>query len=82
MPVEHIVSLLIAERDRLERAIEALQSPAKRRGRRPKHFAAGATEPSTHVPAKKKAEWSAAKRRAQGERMKAYWEKRRKAAKK
>src|SRR6266850_2773822 len=32
MPTEHILSLLIAERDKLSRAIEALQGPAKRRG--------------------------------------------------
>ena len=36
MPTEHILSLLIAERDKLNRAIEALQGPAKRRGRPPK----------------------------------------------
>jgi hypothetical protein len=35
MPIEHIVSLLVAERDRLSRAIEALQGPTKRRGRPP-----------------------------------------------
>ena len=34
---EHIVALLIQERDRLNRAIEALQGPVKRRGRPPKH---------------------------------------------
>lgn len=36
MPGEHIVALPIAERDPLNRAIEALQGPAKRRGRPPK----------------------------------------------
>jgi hypothetical protein len=36
MPTEHIVSLLIQERDKLNRAIEALQGPIKRRGRPPK----------------------------------------------
>lgn len=82
MPIEHVVSLLIAERDRLQRAIEALQGPAKRRGRPPKSIAGGVAKPSTPAPAKKKAAWSAAKRKAQGERMKAYWAKRRKTAKK
>jgi hypothetical protein len=81
MPVEHIVSLLIAERDRLERAIEALQGLAKRRGRPPKIAVARTPEPAPSKPAKKKAAWSAAKRQAQAERMKAYWTKRRKAAK-
>jgi hypothetical protein len=33
MQVEQIVALLIAERDRLTGAIEALQGPIKRRGR-------------------------------------------------
>jgi hypothetical protein len=35
MQTEHIVALLIAERDRLSRAIEALAGPLKRRGRPP-----------------------------------------------
>jgi len=33
MPTEHILSLLISERDKLNRAIEALGEPVKRRGR-------------------------------------------------
>ena len=33
MQIEQIVALLIAERDRLSRAIEALRGPTKRRGR-------------------------------------------------
>jgi hypothetical protein len=33
MPTDQIVSLLIAERDKLNRAIEALQGAVKRRGR-------------------------------------------------
>jgi hypothetical protein len=33
MSTEHIVSLLISERDKLDRAIEALGAPVKRRGR-------------------------------------------------
>jgi len=36
MPTEHIVALLIEERDKLNRAIEALQGPLRRRGRPPK----------------------------------------------
>jgi hypothetical protein len=38
MPTEHILSLLIQERDRLNRAIEALQGPVRRRGRPPKNL--------------------------------------------
>jgi hypothetical protein len=37
MPIDHILALLIAERDKLNRAIEALQEPMKRRGRPPKN---------------------------------------------
>ncbi len=33
MPTDHILALLIAERDKLDRAIEALSSLTKRRGR-------------------------------------------------
>jgi hypothetical protein len=35
MPTDQIVALLITERDKLNRAIEALQGPTKRRGRPP-----------------------------------------------
>jgi hypothetical protein len=61
MQTEHIVALLIAERDRLSRAIEALQGPAKRRGRPPgrKATSAGAAAPKpvkrTMSPAGRKA---------------------------
>jgi hypothetical protein len=34
MPTEHIISLLIQERDRLNRAIEALDGRVRRRGRK------------------------------------------------
>ena len=43
MPTDQIVALLIAERDRLNRAIEVLQGPIKRRGRPPKNPTALAT---------------------------------------
>jgi hypothetical protein len=73
---EHIVALLVAERDRLNRAIEALQGPAKRRGRPPKD-----SSPSTiaALPVKKgRRKFTAAQRKAQAARMKAYWAKRKK----
>ena len=35
MATEHIIALLISERDKLQAAIEALQGPTKRRGRPP-----------------------------------------------
>jgi hypothetical protein len=80
MPTEHIVALLIAERDRITRAIEALQGP-KRRGRPPKNPLAAAAALATAAPAKKRGGMSAAARKAQSERMKAQWAKRRKQAK-
>ena len=80
MPTDHIVALLIAERDKLNSAIEALQGAVKRRGRPPKSaIPISPAEPP--APTKRKG-MSAAARKAQGERMKAYWAKRRKAAKK
>jgi hypothetical protein len=73
MPTEHIVALLIAERDKLNRAIEVLQGSAKRRGRPPQN-------PLTAMaaPVKKRKRQSAARRKAQAERMKAYWAAKRK----
>jgi len=75
MPTEHIISLLIAERDKLNRAIETLQGSAKRRGRPPKNQSL--TTALAAAPAKKKRR-SAAQRKAQAERMKAYWAAKRK----
>jgi len=73
MPTEEIVALLIAERDRLNRAIEALQGPAVRRGRPPQSAMA---TPAARV--KKRKGMTPAKRRAQSLRMKAFWAARRK----
>jgi hypothetical protein len=76
MPTEQILALLIAERDKLSQAIEVLQGPTKRRGRPPKNALNGAT-PSVAVepsqPAKKKRRFTAAQRKQQAEKMKAYW---------
>jgi hypothetical protein len=71
MPTEHIVALLIAERDRLNRAIEALQGPAKRRGRPPKNPLL-AIEPSV-TGSKKKRHVSAAARRKMAAAQKMRW---------
>jgi len=79
MPTEHILALLVAERDKLNRAIEALQG-ARRRGRPPKGLTAVAPESSDGVPAARKAR-SAAQRKAQSKRMKEYWAKRRRESK-
>jgi hypothetical protein len=73
MPTEHIISLLIAERDKLDRAIETLQGSAKRRGRPPRN-----QSPTVVLNAPKKKRRTAAQRKAQAERMKAYWAAKRK----
>jgi hypothetical protein len=96
MQTEQIVVLLVAERDRLSRAIDALQGPTQRRGR-PAAKKTSAVDHNTanvpdwvkpaaatvHAPAKRKAVvWDAAKKKAQSDKIKAYWAaKRKKAAK-
>jgi len=89
MPTEQILTLLIAERDKLNRAIEALQGPLRRRGRPPKNPYAVITAPTataaptaSTTPANNgRRGMSAAARKAQSTRMKALWAKRRKEAK-
>jgi hypothetical protein len=78
MQTDNIVELLIAERDRLTRAIDALQGPTKRRGRPPKQSLVipTATVRADAAPAKNKRMFTAAQRKLQAERMKAYWKKR------
>jgi hypothetical protein len=74
MPTEHILGLLIAERDKLNRAIEALQGPTKRMGRPPKNALPTPTSQESAQPAKKRhRKFTAAQRKQQAERMKAFW---------
>jgi hypothetical protein len=80
MQTDHIVALLVAERDRITRAIEALQG-TKRRGRPPKNPLAALSPATSATPKKRRGGMSAAARKAQSERMKAQWAKRRKQAK-
>jgi hypothetical protein len=80
MQTDHIVALLVAERDRITRAIEALQG-TKRRGRPPKNPLAAPATATPAAPKKRRGGMSAAARKAQSERMKAQWAKRRKQAK-
>jgi hypothetical protein len=77
MPLDHILSLLITERDKLNRAIEALQGSAKRRGRPPKNPLAVSAAP-TKRPRKKSAA-QIARDKAASARMKAYWAAKKKA---
>jgi hypothetical protein len=76
MAAEHILALLIQERDKLNRAIEALQG-ARRRGRPPKAAASAVSRPSEAVPAKRRPR-TPAQRKAQAKRMREYWAKRKK----
>ena len=73
MLTDQILALLIQERDKLNRAIEALQGPLKPRGRPPKN----AIAPVGAAPAQRKAR-TPAQRKAQAKRMKEYWAKRKK----
>ena len=74
MSIEQILALLIAERDRLNRAIEALQGQAKRRGRPPKALSVGALVSSESVSQPKKRKgFSAATRRKMALAQKKRW---------
>jgi hypothetical protein len=78
MPTEHILALLIQERDKLNRAIEALQG-TKRRGRPPKSpFALVAPADNGQ---RKPRTFTAVQRKKQTARMKAYWAAKKKATK-
>jgi hypothetical protein len=68
MPTDHIIALLIAERDKLTHAIEALQGPLKHRGRPPKKPVAIETSA-----APKKRRVSAAARRKMAAAQKRRW---------
>ena len=87
MITDQIVVLLISERDKLNRAIEALTGQEKRRGRPPKNAATAIAESAAPEapPAKKtrkKRLFSEAEREAARLRMKQMWAKRKRAAKK
>jgi len=73
MPTDQILSLLLAERGKLNKAIEALSGPTKRRGRPPKNPLVAMTAAAAPAPARKKRKFSAAQRKQQAARMKAYW---------
>jgi len=88
MSIKQIVQLLIQERERLSKAIEALQGPVKRRGRPPKSAAASFDYNAPDVPdwvkpasakapakavAPKKRTMSAAGRKAIADAVKRRW---------
>jgi len=81
MDTTQIVALLIAERDRLNTAIQALQGPTKRRGRPPKNaVAAVAPAAAPEPPKRKRRKFTAAQRKAASGRMRQRWAARKKAA--
>lgn len=72
MSIEHIVVLLLEERNRLDAAIQALQGPAKRRGRPSGRKVAAPTQVAlASVPIKRK--MSAAGRKAIGDAARRRW---------
>jgi hypothetical protein len=72
MATDHIVALLIAERDKLNRAIEALGAPVKRLGRPPKSAVVDAPA-ATAESAPKKRKVSAAARKKMAAAQKKRW---------
>ena len=77
MPTDQILELLIAERDKLDRTIEVLQGSTAGRGL----VAKKAMASTPMVTANGRRRMSAAARKAQSRRMKAFWAKRRAAEK-
>jgi len=77
MATEHIVAMLIQERDKLKRAIEALTGSAKRRGWPP---VTASPRTAAAVPQKRKGRppMSAAEKKAASQRMKVFWAAKRK----
>lgn len=78
MPTDQILALLVAERDKLNKAIEALGGPTKRMGRPPKTSVA-VPGPAAPTPKKKRRKFSAAQREAAAERMRQRWATKKKA---
>jgi hypothetical protein len=82
---DQILQLLLAEREKLTKAIEALQGPIRRRGRPAKNAVNGATPNAAFEPAqptkRKSPHFSAAQRRAASLRMRQMWAKKKAAAK-
>jgi len=74
MPTEQILALLMAERDKLNRAIEALQGPKKRQGRPPKNsLDEGVANAKPARKTRKRRRFTTAQREAAAERMRQRW---------
>jgi hypothetical protein len=78
MATEHIIGLLIAERDKLNKAIDALGGATKHVSSPSKSSVAPATAPAPAKAVRKRKALSAAQKKAHSERMKAFWAARRK----
>jgi len=72
MATEHILSLLIAERDKLTKAIEALG------GTTPKQTVEATAAPAAPAKTRKRKRLTPTQKKAHSERMKAFWAARRK----
>jgi hypothetical protein len=72
MPIEKILSLLIAERDRLDRAIEALKGDGR-------HRTGNETAKRVSTRSGRKP-MTAAQKKAHSDRMRAFWASRRKSS--
>jgi hypothetical protein len=78
MATDHIISLLIAERDKLNKAIDALGG-APKAAVPSKSQASPAAAPHVTAPKKRKRKpLTAAQKKAHSDRMKAFWAARRK----
>ena len=73
MPTDHILSLLLQERERLNRAIEALNGTTKRLGRPPKNPGGIPTVAAIAAPIKKRKPFSAAVRKRMALAQKKRW---------
>jgi hypothetical protein len=80
MATEHILSLLIAERDKLSKAIEALGGTTPKPVATPvtAHVTAAPAPASTPAKKRKRKALTAAQKQAHSDRMKAFWAARRK----
>lgn len=80
MTTEHILSLLVAERDKLSKAIEALGGATKPVSVPSKSSVAPAPAPAPAKAVRKRKPLTPAQKKAHSERMKAFWAARRKKA--
>jgi hypothetical protein len=80
MATEHILSLLIAERDKLSKAIDALGGTPKPVARPTKAIEAPAPAAAAAPKKRHRKPLTAAQKKAHSERMKAFWAARRKKA--